>query len=99
VRIGKPWSDAPEGEPLPVERLTGLARKLQAQGRFGVPAALKAALGGAVGAKPEPLRVDDDGFRHFDAAALSRPAAESGPLKAVLGDLLHAARVDAGTAR
>ena len=99
VRIGKPWSDAPEGESLPVERLTGLARRLQAQGRFDVPGALKAALGGAVGAKPEPLRVDDDGFRHFDAAALSRPAAESGPLRAALGDLLHAARVDAGTAR
>lgn len=99
VRIGKPWSDAPEGEPLPVERLSGLARKLQTEGRLDIPAALKGALGHTVGTKLEPLRIDADGFRHFDGTALSRPEPGNAPLRGAVRDLRHAARVDLGTAR
>ena len=96
VRIGKPWSDAPEGEPLPVERLSGFVRKLQSDGRLDVPAALKGAV--RASAEIKPLRIDADGFRHFDAGAFSAPAPARSPLESAMRDLLHAARVDAGTA-
>ena len=98
VRIGKPWSDAPEGEPLPTERLSGLMRKLQTEDRLDIPALLKSAWGQRAGAKLEPLRIDADGFRHFDGTALIRPATGSSALSGVIRDLRHAARVDAGTA-
>ena len=96
VRIGKPWSDAPEGEPLPVERLSGFVRKLQSDGRLDVPAALKGAV--RASAEIKPLRIDADGFRHFDAGAFSAPAPARSPLESAMRDLRHAARVDAGTA-
>lgn len=96
VRIGKPWSDAPEGEPLPVERLSGFVRKLQSEGRLDVPAALKGAV--RASAEIKPLRIDADGFRHFDAGAFSAPAPARSPLESAMRDLRHAARVDAGTA-
>lgn len=96
VRIGKPWSDAPEGEPLPVERLSGFVRKLQSEGQLDIPAALKRAV--RAGAEIKPLRIDADGFRHFDAAAFSAPAPARSPLESAMRDLRHAARVDAGTA-
>ena len=96
VRIGKPWSDAPEGEPLPVERLSGFVRKLQSEGRLDVPAALKGAV--RASAEIKPLRIDADGFRHFDAGAFSAPAPARSSLESAMRDLLHAARVDAGTA-
>lgn len=95
VRIGKPWSDAPEGEPLPVERLSGFVRKLQSEGRLDVPAALKGAV--RASAEIKPLRIDADGFRHFDAAAFRAPAPARSPLASAMRDLQHAARVDAGT--
>lgn len=96
VRIGKPWSDAPEGEPLPVERLSGFVRKLQSEGRLDIPAALKRTV--RAGAEIKPLRIDADGFRHFNAAAFSAPAPARSPLASAMRDLRHAARVDAGTA-
>ena len=96
VRIGKPWSDAPEGEPLPVERLSGFVRKLQSEGRLDVPAALKGAV--RASAEIKPLRIDADGFRYFDAGAFSAPAPARSPLESAMRDLRHAARVDAGTA-
>jgi len=99
VRIGKPWSDAPEGEPLPIERLSSLARKLQLGDGLDIPAALKSVLGHAVGAKLEPLRVDADGFRHFDGSALGGATPTESPMSGALRDLRHAARVDAGRAR
>jgi uncharacterized protein (DUF362 family) len=99
MRIGKPWADAPEGEALPVERLSGLVRRVQSEGHLDIPAALKGALTKAGGGKLEPLRIDADGFRHFDGTGLRSPASENSPLKAAIRDLQHAARVDAGTAR
>lgn len=98
VRIGKPWSGAPEGEPLPVERLSGLLRKLQAEDRLDLAALVRGAWGNSARAQLEPTRIDADGFRHFDGSALSGPARESSALSGIIGDLRHAARVDAGTA-
>ena len=101
VRIGRPWSDAPEGEPLPVERLAGLVRKLQTRGTAAIfGAALKSVLVRASARPAKPLRIDADGFRHFDAAAAQRPRAARSP-SGNAADLRHCrpvdARVDAGS--
>lgn len=98
VRVGKAWSDATEGEPFPVERLSGFARRVQAEGGLDLRALFKGALTSASDARPEPLRIDADGFRHFDGAALAKGASgrAPSPLTAVLRDLGHAARIDAG---
>lgn len=97
VRIGKAWSDASEGEPLPVERLSDAMRRLQQADGFDLVATLKSRLPGRGAAGPEPARIDADGFRHFEGAP---PAAIIGPigsaLSGALQDLRHAARVDAG---
>jgi hypothetical protein len=97
VRIGKAWSDDPRGEPLPIERLTGLARKVEANG------GLSGLVGHIVGprdGKPEPLRIDADGFRHFQAAPRGEESAttSTSAVAAMLNDLRHAAGIDAKAA-
>ncbi|WGM40653.1 hypothetical protein AMEJIAPC_03600 [Caulobacter sp. NIBR1757] len=99
VRIGRPWSDAAEGEPLPVERLTELARKVQEGGALDLAAMLKNAFPPAPGGRPEPVRIDADGFRHFDGATSAQAARGAVPARVagLLRDLRHAADIDAGT--
>jgi hypothetical protein len=96
VRIGRAWSDASEGEPLPVERLSDAVKRLQQENGFDLLATLRSVLPRPGAAGPEPARIDADGFRHFEGA----PAATVGPigsaLSGALQDLRHAAWVDAG---
>jgi uncharacterized protein (DUF362 family) len=97
ARIGKPWSDDPRGEPLPIEKLSGMARDLEAKG--GVSGLINSVIKPAA-ARPEPLRIDADGFRHFQAPpreADDAPAPAS-VIAGVLRDLRHAARIDAEAA-
>ena len=99
VRLGRPWSDASDGEPLPVERATEVLKRLQASDPFDLIAAVKSALRPATQAKPQPIRVDADGFHHFDATATEpgdAPRARSAA--AVLADLRQALSIDAGVA-
>jgi hypothetical protein len=97
VRIGRPWTDESEGEPLPVERLAGIARKLQADGDLDIRALLKGITPRLGGSGPTPARIDADGFRHFEGAA--EPASPSAsPVAGLLRDFDHAARIDAGAA-
>jgi hypothetical protein len=97
VRIGRPWSDASDGEPLPVDLASDMLKRFQAEDSLDLVGAVKSVLRGPAKAKPEPLRIDADGFRHFAAVA---PQAEVSPLSqavsGALADLRHAAWVDAG---
>jgi uncharacterized protein (DUF362 family) len=98
VRIGKPWREETAGEPLPVERLAGLTRRLSGDGGFDLGAMLKGVVAGRADALPAPIHIDADGFRHFDGAALAKPTNETSasPMAAILRDLGRAARIDAG---
>jgi uncharacterized protein (DUF362 family) len=95
MRIGRPWSDAPQGEPLPVERLSGLFQGLQAQG--GLPDLLRRIVKPEGEGRPKPVRIDADGFHHFQGAAATAAAGERTPsvLAEVARDLGRAARIDA----
>lgn len=97
VRLGRAWSEASEGEPLPLERAEALAKRLQAEDGLDLLGALKSILRPAAGARAQPTRIDADGFRHFEAPA---PTSSRSPLAqattTVLEDLRHAAWVDAG---
>jgi hypothetical protein len=97
VGIGRGWSKASEGEPLPMERLSEAMKRLQKEDGFDLIATVKSVFRRPDGVHPEPARIDADGFRHFEGL---RPPTESGPiqsaLSAALRDLRHAARVDAG---
>jgi uncharacterized protein (DUF362 family) len=97
VRLGRPWSDASDGEPLPVERAADALRRLQASDPFGLVAAVRSILRPTEGSTPQPVRIDADGFHHFEAAtdaARSNPLATS--VSAALTDLRQAFSVDAG---
>lgn len=100
VRIGKSWSDDTEGEPLPIERLSGLFRHIQASGALDVQGLLNGALGSGGRTVPAPVTIDADGFHHFPGPGPSRPAEQPRPsfVAEILRDLSHAARVDAGAA-
>jgi hypothetical protein len=91
MRIGRPWSDDPAGEPLPIERLSALVRKLEADG--GVPSLLRGALGTLGRGRPQPLRIDEDGFRHFQGAA-DPGGAGQWTIGEAARDLRHAFRID-----
>ena len=95
VRIGRAWPEA--DEPLPVERLTEVLTAIGQGGDHDLLAWGKA-LANRAGAEPEPLRTDDDGFRHFQGAP--PVAAPSGGrwMGELLADLRQAARIDAGMA-
>lgn len=101
VRIGRAWSEASEGEPLPVERLAGLAERLKSGDGFDLGAMLRGLFRPAgAPTSPQPVRVDDDGFRHFEAAPPThRASASTTPVSGILDDLRHAAQVDAGAFR
>jgi hypothetical protein len=97
VRIGRPWSDASDGESLPVDWAADVIKRLQTQDSLDLVGAAKSLFQRPARAGPEPLRVDADGFRHF--AAPPRPAAPSplaSAMSGALSDLRHAAWVDAG---
>ena len=97
VRIGRPWSRASEGEPLPVERVAEAVKRVTPEDGFDLSAIIKSVLGRGRDARPEPDRVDADGFRHFQGAG---PAPSDSPvasaLSGVIRDLRHAASIDAG---
>jgi hypothetical protein len=97
VGIGRAWSKASEGEPLPVERLSDAMKRLQQEDGFNLIATVKSVFRRPAGVHLEPARIDADGFRHFEAVP---PQTEPGPvqsaLSAALRDLRHAAQVDAG---
>jgi len=97
VQIGRPWSQASEGEPLPVERVAEAVKRVSPDGGFDLPAMLRSVLGKSASAHPEPDRIDADGFRHFQGAG---PQAAAGAFASALSDavrdLRHAARIDAG---
>lgn len=100
VRLGRPWSDAPDGEPLPVERATELVKRLQADERLDLMGAVKAILRPASIAKLRPVRVDADGFHHFDPGpAEAAPSRAARTIASIVEDLRHAAWVDAGAPR
>ena len=95
MRIGRPWSDDPAGEPLPIEKVSGLVKRIEADG------GLQAMIGGVFkprpDTQPQPLRIDADGFRHFQGVqAQAKADAPPSALAGVLRDLGHAARIDAG---
>jgi uncharacterized protein (DUF362 family) len=98
VRIGRPWSEDPEGEPLPIERVSGLAKRIEADG--GLQAMISGVFKPRPDAQPQPLRIDADGFRHFQGVpAQAKADAPPSALAGVLRDLGHAARIDAGGGR
>jgi hypothetical protein len=92
MRIGRPWSDDPRGEPLPIERLSGLARRVEGQG--GVASLVREAIGLGGGGPLQPLRIDEDGFRHFQGVPGSASGRAPSPLAEAARDLRHAVRVD-----
>jgi hypothetical protein len=97
VRIGRPWSQASEGEPLPVERIAEAVKRVTPEGGFDLTAMVKSLLGRNGRARPEPDQIDADGFRHFQGggpAPIDSPAASA--LSGVIRDLRHAASIDAG---
>jgi hypothetical protein len=97
VRIGRPWSQASEGEPLPVERIAEAVKRVTPEGGFDLTAMVKSLLGRNGRARPEPDQIDADGFRHFQGggpAPIDSPAAQA--LSGVIRDLRHAASIDAG---
>jgi hypothetical protein len=97
VRIGRAWSEASEGEPLPVERLSDAMRRLQRPEGFDLMATLKSAFHRPSEARPEAVRIDADGFHHFEPLAdRTEPGPAASALSAALQDLRHAAWVDAG---
>jgi hypothetical protein len=97
VRIGRPWSDASEGEPLPVERVTEAVRRLTPAGGFDLSALVKTMLGRDRQSQLQPDHIDADGFRHFHGASpMSADSPVASALSGVLRDLRHAARIDAG---
>jgi len=100
VRIGRPASDDPAGEPLPIKRLESLARSVGAgaEGGFDLAGLVKGLIAPSSEARPEPLRIDADGFRHFQGAPpAARPAARAtSALAGVFRELEFAAKVDAG---
>ena len=99
VRIGRAWSEASQGEPLPVERVAEAVKRFTPEGGFDLSAMVKQALGRGPGAKPEPVKIDADGFRHFQSAGPPAPSPVAKSLTLVLSDLRHAAQVDAGGER
>ncbi|MBX3484891.1 DUF362 domain-containing protein [Phenylobacterium sp.] len=96
VRLGRSWSDASEGEPLPVEQAAELLKRLPSDGRFDLAGAVKALLRPQPGSAPQPVRIDADGFRHFEAAPAAVPSPLGTAMSGALEDLRHAAWVDAG---
>jgi uncharacterized protein DUF362 len=96
VRIGRPWSETSEGEPLPVVRLSDAMARLHREDGFDLIAAVGSAFRRPATEHPEPARIDADGFRHFEGV---QPEAEPGLIQsafqAALRDLRHAAQVDA----
>jgi hypothetical protein len=97
VRIGRPWAQASEGEPPPVERIAEAVRRVTPEGGFDLSQIVKSALGRNPRAGPEPARIDDDGFRHFQALPTPPPATPvASALAGALRDLRLAASVDAG---
>lgn len=99
VRIGRPWSEASQGEPLPVERVADAVKRFTPEGGFDLSAMVKRVLGKGPGATPEPVKIDSDGFRHFRSSGPPEPSPVGQALTVLLSDLRHAARVDAGGER
>jgi hypothetical protein len=96
VRLGRPWSDASDGEPLPVERAAEVLKRLQASDPFDLIAAVKSVLRPATRAMPQPLRVDADGFHHFEAGSRETGETLAASASTVLTDLRRALSVDSG---
>ena len=97
VRIGRPWSQASEGEPLPVERIAEAVKRVTPEGGFDLSQIVKSALGRNPRAEPEPRGSTPTAFgtsRHRPTPAPATPVASA--LAGVLRDLRHAASVDAG---
>lgn len=96
VRLGRPWTDASEGEPLPVEWAEDTLKRFTPKGGLDLTGIVRSALGRDI-APAVPARIDADGFRHFQAPPL-RPLAEpaAAPAARLLRDLGQALRIDTG---
>lgn len=99
IRIGRSWSDASEGEPLLVERLSALVKDLQSDNRLRPRAVIEKLLGRGGEAAPTPRRIDDDGFRHFEGPPPARAAPSSTALSQTARDLRLAIDIDLRRAR
>ncbi len=97
MRIGRAWAEDPAIEPLPIGRLSGLARQLERQG--GVASLAREAIGMAGGGRLQPLRIDEDGFRHFQGVPGSANGQPPSPLAGIARDLRHAVRADVAGSR
>ena len=100
VRIGQAWCDDPAGETLPVERLSRFVTQLKDDDKLDLIGWLKSKLPDTAPSSPTLVKIDADGFHHFDAPT----KAHEEPRKArftdgILNDLRHAALVDAGMTR
>ncbi len=101
VQIGRPWSEASDGEILPVERLSQAIRRLQGSDGADLLTQLKSVLRPSATKPLGLVEIDADGFHHFEAAPrTSTPADPADPtpgatgLSGLLQDLRHAAWVD-----
>jgi uncharacterized protein (DUF362 family) len=97
VRIGRAWHDDPAGEPLVVELLSRFVADLKDDDRLDLIGWFKSRVTDATPLSPALVKVDADGFRHFEGSA---PTSDK-PIKSdvagdILRDLRHAALVDAG---
>lgn len=90
MRIGRPWADDRHAEPLPMAQLAEFARRLEARG--GLSTLMRQAIGPLIYGRLQPLRIDEEGFRHFQAT--SDAGQEASALGEVARDLRHAMRVD-----
>jgi hypothetical protein len=98
VRIGKPPRSPEAPAPLPIERLADFAQRLQGGESLDLSRLMKGVVAPEREGRPRPIRVDPDGFHHFQgeiATATSESPVRSG-LSAIWRDLSHAARIDAG---
>lgn len=95
-RIGRAWADDEETEPLPIKRLTAFVAALSEEGALDVIDWIKT-LGDRSETELKPIRIDEDGFRHFESTrGVIKREAPRRFIRELLGDLQRAARVDAG---
>ncbi|MFT3976301.1 MAG: DUF362 domain-containing protein [Sphingomonas bacterium] len=95
VAIGRPWAE--EEEPLAIERIATLLTEL---GEHGSPDLLGWIKSIATRAddRPSPVRIDDNGFHHFESMPKAVASSPRGIMRELAADLLHAAKIDAGAA-
>ena len=97
VRIGRAWHDEPVGEPLVAERLSRFVSELKDDDRFDLIGWFKSKVMNATPLTPALVRVDADGFHHFEGPVRTGSEPITSDVAGdILRDLRHAALVDAG---